>query len=113
MTVTFHHSIRGYLVGALWWPIGAEAWKSVDYDLTAEDRRFGEPQPIREHVLQVTNDGDFAGGCEVANGELITTATITRGARVYQRTRVTLLERFQSVADLILLDWAGPTSDDD
>jgi|GEM_PF-2548864 len=113
MFSSVHHTIRGYVVGALWMP-GAEAFKPFTYDLTREEQRWSAPGTLRDHVCDITNDGDFQ-SCDIAEGELVTTITVARGARVYTRTRVTPLERCASVADMVRTDWPGPiwAGDDD
>ena len=109
--ITFHHEIRGYLVGEIWMPC-TEAWKPLAYDLTSEDSRFTSPGTLRDHVLRATNDGDFR-GADIADGVLITVATIRKGERLYRRERITPLDRCKSVSDMVRADWDGPTYDDE
>lgn len=110
--ITFRHTLRGYLVGNIWMP-NVECWKHLAYDLTSEDARFTSPGTLRDHVLRATNDSDFR-SCDIAEGELVTVATIRKpDGRVYRRERRTPLERCSSVADMVLTDWDGPTYDDE
>lgn len=109
--IQFHHTIRGHLVGNIWMP-NAECWKDLAYDITGEDVRFTEPCTLRDHVLRATNDGDFQ-HCEIAGGFIETVATITKGERVYRRTRLTALDDCRSVADMVRTDWDGPIYDDE
>lgn len=107
-TITFEHRLAGYVVGPIW--SGAEAWKLLAYNITDEDRRFGQPGSLRDHVLAATNDGDFV-SCKLADCELITLATINRGGRAYRRSHVVSLGDCPSVSDMVLADWAGPCGD--
>lgn len=100
--------IRGYLVGTIWWPVGAECWKTVRHDVTDYDARCTEPCTLREHVLALTRDGDFQ-GAEIADGELI--VTIRKPGRT--RTRSFPLTMFPSIADMRRDDWDGPCFDGD
>ena len=112
--------LRGYLVGAIWWPVGAECWKDLAYDITREDARFSEPGTLRDHVLAATNDGDFQ-GCTIAQGELIATSrTIAwddsgRVLRETTRRHHWPLDRFKSVADCLHddPDWLPSYPEDD
>lgn len=101
--VAFQHDIRGALVGELWWPSGAQVWTPLAYDLTREGSRFSEPATLREHCLHVLAErgGDFQGGARFADCALISTVTIRKGGRLYQRSRVTSLADFPSIADLV------------
>src|ERR1700728_658175 len=63
--------IRGYVVGALWWPTGAEAWKDLNYDLTRESGRFMTRPGLRDHLVNIISDGDFQGGATIAQGSVI------------------------------------------
>lgn len=110
--IEFEHRISGYLVGNIWMP-NVEAWKTLDYRLSEEDSRFTSPGTLRDHVLRATNDGDFR-GCDIADGVLITVATIHKpDGRVYRRERLTPLERCSTVADMVRSDWNGPICDDE
>ena len=101
--------IRGYLVGAGWWP-GRERWKACRY--TAADRPFADgalAETLRDHVLRITNDHDFQ-SCDIAQGIVIVTRrSRTTGAL---RARAVDLERFPSVADMVRRDWF-PSFDED
>lgn len=89
-------SLRGYVVGPIWWPAGAECYKPIRYSITNEDARFTEPGTLRDHVLRATNDGDFQ------------SATLACAAIVIERRqgnrrviRSFPLARFPSVADCL------------
>ena len=100
-------SLSGYLVGPIWWP-SEECYKRFDYNLTDEESRWSEPGTLRDHVLAITNDGDFQ-HCEIADGILeITTYKTNR-----RRSRIFDLSMFPSIADCIKSDWCGPSFDDD
>lgn len=107
-------SIRGFIVGPIWWPAGAECYKRLSYDLTREDRRFLEPGTLRDHVLSATNDGDFQ-HATIALGELVI-ETRKRGAgRETVKRRTWPLSRFPSIADCLHPDgddWC-PSGEDD
>jgi hypothetical protein len=89
-------SLRGFLVGPIWWPMGAECSKPLSYSITREDERFTEPGTLREHVLAATNDGDFH-GATIAHGELV--VTVHRDRRKIVRSFP--LDRFLSIADCL------------
>lgn len=99
-------TISGYVVGPIWWPCGQECYKPFRYDLSREDARFTEPGTLRDHVLRITNDGDFQ-GCEIADG--ILTATTHRPNR--KKSRNFDLTIFPSIADCVKTDWCGPAGD--
>jgi hypothetical protein len=105
MQITFQHSIRGILVGSIWMP-AATCAKPLNYNATREESnwinagRNNGKGTLREHVLAATRDGDFQ-SCRLADGELVTVATITRGKRTYRRTRTTVLTRCKSIADCL------------
>lgn len=99
--------IRGTLVGGIWWPIGAECYKPLRYDATAEQRRTVGKMTLRDHVLSATNDGDFQ-SCRIADGTV--EVTVRRGPRT--RSRIFPLDMFPSVSDCVLLDWDGPEAED-
>lgn len=105
-------TIHGYVVGPIWWPVGHECYKFFTYDLTREDKRFSEPGTLRDHVLVITNDGDFQ-HCEIADGYLEATTTKEQGSTVTRKTRLFNLSIFPSIADCVKLDWDGPIGDDD
>lgn len=106
----FTHEIRGYLVGPIWMP-ATECYKPLRYQLTNEDARFNEPLTLREHVLRATNDGNFQ-YCQIADGELVTTAYITKETRNYRRSVSRPLSAFPSIADCVKTDWDGPMGDE-
>lgn len=108
-SITFQHTLEGYLVGPIW--AGCEAHKPFAYNVALEDKLFLQPGSLRDHLLRVTNDGDFV-SCEVADASLVTKAIITKGSRRYVRERVTPLERCKSVADMVRVDWEGPSFED-
>ena len=103
-------TIDGYLVGPIWWPIGAECWKDLAFDATNHESRCvnGDGSPakltLREMVLAASQDGDFR-GCDIAHGFV----TIERsGPLNTSRKRSFPLTMFPSVADCIKADWDGP-----
>jgi hypothetical protein len=100
-------TVTGYVVGPIWWPVGEECYKHFSYNLTCEDERFTEPATLREHVLSITNDGDFQYS-EIADGFL--TATIRKPGRA--RSRNFPLDMFPSIKDCIKDDWCGPSGED-
>lgn len=111
--ITFEHSIRGYLVGPIWWPAGSECWKDLRYSITDQDFRFSDgPAPLRTHCDRAVNDGDFQ-HCAIAQGEIVTRATIHRGGRVYTRTVSRPLTCFPSARDYLHSDpdWCPPCLD--
>lgn len=89
-------AISGYLVGNIWWPVGAECWKTFTYDLTREEALFSSPGTLRDHILRITSDGDFQ-SASIAQGEL--TITVTKPGR--KRSRSFPLSRFPSIADCL------------
>ena len=91
-----HVEISGFLVGPIWWPAGAECFKPFRYDVTAEDTGLSEPGTLRDHVLRITNDGDFQ-FCALAQAEL----TITLYKPSLSRSRSWPLEHFPSIADCL------------
>lgn len=94
-------SIRGYLVGPIWWPVGEECWKDLCYDVLREEGRFSEPPTLRDHLNHLVAElgGDFQ-GCSIAQGELIirTSRRDSAGATI-TRTRAWPLDRFPSAKD--------------
>lgn len=114
-------SIRGYVVGPIWWPSGAECFKPLSYNLTRENARFTEPGSLRDHVLAATNDGDFQ-SCTIACGELVvkrTSYTTDAQQRITRKrcvTRIFPLSRFPSIADCLHPDgddWCPPADYDE
>ena len=101
--------ITGYLVGPIWWPAGLECYKHFTYDLTCEDQRLcgrdgkHEPGTLRDHILRITQDGDFQ-SCEIADAALCITVYKTNR----HRSRLFDLELFPSIADCVKTDWHGP-----
>jgi hypothetical protein len=108
-------SIRGFVVGPVWWPAGVECFKPLDYDLTREDARFLEPGTLRDHILAATNDGDFQ-HCTIAQGELIIETTRRdKASAIVKRIRSWPLDRFPSIADCLHPgpDWWPEYGEDD
>lgn len=109
--------VSGYLVGSLWWPMGAEAWKDFSANLSDLEARFGEPTDLRTLLLHavMAEEGDFCGSASIAQGELIAERTTrTDDGRRTTVERRWPLARFPSVADLCHpdADW-WPMSYDD
>jgi hypothetical protein len=99
--MTTQISIRGYLVGPIWWPAGAECWKNLNYDLTRERDRYVEPPTtLREHVLAATRDGDFQ-HCVIAQGEIVIERSRMIGRDLVRKIRYYPLEKFHDVADCL------------
>lgn len=89
-------SLRGYIVGPIWWPVGMECYKPLSYSLTRKNKLWSEPGTLRDHVLAAVNDGDFR------------SATLAHAALVIERrkgnrvvTRAFPLSHFPSVADCL------------
>lgn len=104
-------SLRGYVVGSIWWPVGAECFKPLNYSITREDQRFTEPGTLRDHVLRATNDGDFQ-STTLAQAELV----IERRNGARRVIRSFPLSRFPSVADCLHPDgedWFPDFGEDD
>ena len=103
MTRQTQITINGYVVGEIWQPGCGECYKPFSYDVAWEDRLLSEPGTLRDHVLRITNDGDFQ-HCRIADGYL--EATIYKPNR--SRSRIFDLSTFKSVLDCIMEDWEGP-----
>lgn len=103
-------TIRGFIVGPIWWPMGAECYKPLRYSITSEEKRWSEPGTLREHVLAALRDGDFQ-SATIAHGEIVV-------EMIRERRRVLRsfpLSHFPSVADCLHPDgddWC-PQHDDD
>lgn len=89
-------SLRGFIVGPIWWPAGAECYKPLDYNLTDMDARFSAPGTLRDHVLRATNDGDFQ-HATLAQAELV----VERRQGNRRVIRSFSLAHFPSVADCL------------
>ena len=89
-------SLRGFVVGPIWWPAGAECYKPLAYSITREDGRFSEPGTLRDHVLRATNDGDFQ-HCTLACAKLV----VERRNGNRRVVRSFPLSHFPSVADCL------------
>lgn len=89
-------ALRGFVVGPIWWPAGAECYKPLEYNCTDQNARWSEPGTLRDHVLRATNDGDFQ-HCTIAHGELV--VTVQRERRTIKRSFP--LSKFPSVADCL------------
>lgn len=87
--------ISGFVVGEIWWPVGAECFKPFRHDVVAYARRC-DGATLRDHILEITRDGDFQ-GCTIAQGEI--TITLHRPNR--RRSRTWPLDRFPSVSDCL------------
>lgn len=88
-------SIRGYIVGPIWWPADSECYKPLVYDLTREAALM-DGATLRDHVLRATNDGDFQ-HATLAHAELVVERR-KAGRRVI---RSFPLSHFPSVADCL------------
>jgi hypothetical protein len=89
-------SLRGFIVGPIWWPAGAECYKPLSYSITDERVRWSEPGTLRDHVLAATNDGDFQ-SATLAQAELV----VERRAGNRRVIRSFPLSHFPSVADCL------------
>lgn len=108
-------SIHGFLVGPIWWPVGAECWKHLSYDLTDHDSRFVARGTLRDHVLTAINDGDFQ-HCVIARGEIVIQTTCRNNAgETIRRSRSWPLDRFPSIRDCLHADpdWFPESSEDE
>lgn len=92
--------ITGYIVGKIWWPVGQECFKPIDYDVTRHS--FSDKPELRDHILKITCDGDFQ-GASIARGEV--TIEMRNGRR--KVTRSFPLSKFPSIADCL-----HPSGDD-
>lgn len=104
-------SIRGFIVGPIWWPAGEEYYKPLSYSITNEGARWSEPGTLRQHVLAATNDGDFQ-NATLACAELV----IERRTGNRRVIRTFPLSRFPSVADCLHPDgddWCPQNSGED
>jgi hypothetical protein len=88
-------SLRGFIVGPIWWPAGAECYKPLDYSITRESALI-DGGTLRDHVLRATNDGDFQ-SATLACAELV----IERRAGNRRVIRSFQLSHFPSVADCL------------
>lgn len=82
-------SIKGYLIGAIWWPVGEECYKPISYSVTREDGRFSEPGTLRDHVLHMLMEhgGDFQ-NARVAGEIVVTSEMVSDNRHVIKRRRV-------------------------
>jgi hypothetical protein len=93
-------TIRGFLVGPIWWPAGEECFKRFTYDVTREDQCSGSRGTLRDHVLAIIDDGDFQ-HCRVACGELAIEVRRSNGRTTYTKERRWPLAHFSSIADCL------------
>lgn len=104
-------SLRGFIVGPIWWPSGSECYKPLSYNITDHDARWSEPGTLREHVVAAVCDGDFQ-SASLACAELV----IERRAGNRRVIRSFPLSKFPSVADCLDPDgddWCPMFNDDD
>ena len=90
-------NIRGYLVGPIWWPVGAECWKDLDF--TCDDESTLRDNVVRAHCF----DGDFS-SCDIAQGELVGTYRKQVGGKTVTVQRSFPLTMFPSVKDCLHSD---------
>lgn len=103
--------LQGFIVGPIWWPVGAECFKPLDYSLTDQEARWSEPGTLREHVLSATRDGDFQ-HATLAHAVLVVERRL--GSRRVIRSFP--LSHFPSVADCLHPegdDWCPQYGDDE
>lgn len=113
---TVRYQVTGVLTGTFWWPIGESWCKPLMYEWTraAHPHAFcDQHRDLREALVHVTDDGDSASACRIADGTL----TVIRERRTVNgsvtRTRSVPLERFTDAADMVDREWAGwPDSDE-
>jgi hypothetical protein len=105
MDTTF--SIRGTLVGELWWPTGAPAYKAASFTFSrVQDRPFVEHcDTIRQAVesLMRREDGDFSTAARLSADSYL---AITHRTARRETTRYFGLDRFASIADYLTDDFA-------
>lgn len=102
--------IVGYVVGQIWWPVGAECYKPINYDVLRESDRYTSKPELRDHLLRITSDGDFQNASVV--GEVI--IEMRDGRRKVSRSWP--LSRFPSIADCLHPDgddWFPMDNSDD
>ena len=102
-------TISGFLVGPIWWPSGSECFKPFRHDVADKESRWSDKGTLRDHILAITQDGDFQ-NCAIAQGEIV--ATRTNGRRTV--TRSFPLDQFPSVRDCLHKDpdWIPDYGDD-
>jgi hypothetical protein len=88
-------SLRGFIVGPIWWPAGAECFKPLSYSITRESKLL-DGGTLRDHVLRATNDGDFQ-HATLALAEIV----IERRTGSRRVIRSFPLSHFPSVADCL------------
>lgn len=106
-------SLRGYIVGPIWWPAGAECYKPLSYSISDERCRWSEPGTLRDHVVAAVNDGDFQ-SATLAHAEIV----IERRNGNRRVIRSFPLSHFPSITDCLHPDgedWCpqGDWEDDD
>lgn len=103
-------TVRGYVVGPIWWPAGVEYFKEFTYDLTRESQRK-EGADFRSHIVDIVCDGDFQ-SASIACGEIEISYRRKNGDRV---TRTIPLECFPSIADCLHSDpdWCPQYGEDE
>lgn len=103
-------TLRGYLVGPIWWPAGLECWKDLSVDLDSERYRFSKQaerpdlEDMISHII-MREGGDFQ-SCTIAAAVIILSSTKRVGRDVVKRTRCIPLDKFPSVKD-----WLHPDPD--
>lgn len=107
-------TITGYIVGAIWWPSGAECWKDLNYDATDQQARTDGKMTLRDHLIRATMDGDFQ-SCTVAAGTLTIETISRKGSSMVKRSRSWPLDKFPSIADCLHddPDWCPMWPDED
>jgi hypothetical protein len=105
--------ISGFVVGGLWWPTGAHAWKEVRFNATDWECRTiqGEGSAtLREmcNAMLMEHGGDFQ---DAELGDCVLTITRTKPGG-YRHSRHFPLGHFPSVSDMICSNWDGPLYDD-
>ena len=109
-------NLRGYIVGPIWQPYGAECWKDISVDLQRERARFSDKPDLRcvvDHVL-MEQGGDFQ-NCAIAAGEVTIVMSEPRGRGIYRTAKTFPLARFPSCTDFCHPDpdWLPTYSDDE
>lgn len=107
-------TISGFLVGTIWMP-AAECYKPFRHDIGRHSARWSDASgaTLRDHLLNITNDGDFR-NCHIARGEI----TITRWLKGRRCSRTIPIERFKFSADIADMlhpegqDWCEPCPED-
>jgi hypothetical protein len=115
MLITESIKLRGYIVGNIWWPSGAECWKPLNVDLHREKARVtGDGDMFRYLVGRACADGDFQ-SATIAQGDITITMSESRNGKRHRVSKTYPLDKFPSVADYVHPDpdWSPSFDDED